>query len=231
MEKVQAARLPEVSILRRLPEGSRDFYSSIDHKFPCRFLVAHCRREGLFRFDPIAGFYIIENLRGRCHSCHTKDSMRNGAGLDRGDRRPAVEVSQTRRIMETYEPLLNDADAARFLGRLHPKTVQRMTWRGELPGFRIGRYWRFRAGELSDHLRVFNQQPTGNSSGGGRIVALHLFLQLRLLPTADMPPSEALASCRFRRGAHGAGVRLPSVTSPSRYRLRGSSEFLAPLGH
>ena len=75
MEKVQAARLPEVSILRRLPEGSRDFYSSIDHKFPCRFLVAHCRREGLFRFDPITGFYIIENLRGRCHSCHTKKTQ------------------------------------------------------------------------------------------------------------------------------------------------------------
>ena len=33
-----------------------------------------------------------------------------------------------------YESLLSDAEAAKFLGGLHPKTVQRMARRGELPG-------------------------------------------------------------------------------------------------
>ena len=54
----------------------------------------------------------------------------------------------------TFEPLLNDTEAARFLGGLHPKTVQRMARRGELPSYRIGRYWRFRESELNEWLRV-----------------------------------------------------------------------------
>ena len=51
-----------------------------------------------------------------------------------------------------YEPLLSADEAARFLGGLHPKTVQRMARRGELPAYRVGRYWRFRASELSAWL-------------------------------------------------------------------------------
>ena len=48
-----------------------------------------------------------------------------------------------------YEPLLSADEAARFLGGLHPKSVMRMARRGGLPAYRIGRYWRFRASELS----------------------------------------------------------------------------------
>ena len=51
-----------------------------------------------------------------------------------------------------YEPLLNDAEAAQFLGGLHPKTIQRMARRGELPAYRVGKYWRYRASELSAWL-------------------------------------------------------------------------------
>jgi excisionase family DNA binding protein len=51
-----------------------------------------------------------------------------------------------------YEPLMNDAEAARFLGDLHPKTVQRMARRGELPHYRVGKYYRYRASELSAWL-------------------------------------------------------------------------------
>jgi excisionase family DNA binding protein len=54
----------------------------------------------------------------------------------------------------TFEPLLSESEAAKFLGGLHPKTVQRMARRGELPAFRIGRYWRFRASELDRWLAV-----------------------------------------------------------------------------
>jgi excisionase family DNA binding protein len=38
-----------------------------------------------------------------------------------------------------FEPLLNDEEAANFLGGLHRKTVQRMARRGELPAYRIGK--------------------------------------------------------------------------------------------
>lgn len=51
-----------------------------------------------------------------------------------------------------YEPLMCDAEAAQFLGGLHPKTVQRMARRGELPAYRIGKYWRYRASELTAWL-------------------------------------------------------------------------------
>ena len=51
-----------------------------------------------------------------------------------------------------YEPLLNDAEGARFLGGLHPKTVQRMARRGEIPHYRIGKYYRYKASELSNWL-------------------------------------------------------------------------------
>jgi excisionase family DNA binding protein len=51
-----------------------------------------------------------------------------------------------------YAALVDDAEAARFLGGLHPKTVQRMAKRGELPSYRIGKYWRYRISELSNWL-------------------------------------------------------------------------------
>jgi len=51
-----------------------------------------------------------------------------------------------------FEPLLNDAEAAKFLGGLHPKTVQRMARRGDVPHYRIGKYYRYRASELSAWL-------------------------------------------------------------------------------
>jgi excisionase family DNA binding protein len=53
-----------------------------------------------------------------------------------------------------FEPLLDDAQAAQFLGGIHPKTVQRMARRGEVPAYRIGRFWRYRASELNAWLRL-----------------------------------------------------------------------------
>ena len=54
------------------------------------------------------------------------------------------------------EPLLNDTEAAKFLG-LHPKTVQRMARHGEIPHYRVGRYYRYRASELNDWLVVHSR--------------------------------------------------------------------------
>ena len=53
-----------------------------------------------------------------------------------------------------HEPLLDDEAAARFLGGIHPKTLQRMARRGEVPAYRVGRFWRYRASELDNWLRV-----------------------------------------------------------------------------
>jgi excisionase family DNA binding protein len=56
-----------------------------------------------------------------------------------------------------FEPLLDDMQAGAMLG-LHPKTLQRLARRGELPAVRIGRYWRYRASSLNTWIEL---QSTG----------------------------------------------------------------------
>ena len=67
------------------------------------------------------------------------------------------------RLVE-YERLMSDVEAAQFLGGLHPKTLQRMARHGELPAYRVGRYWRYRASELDQWLRVQSQHPNASVS-------------------------------------------------------------------
>ena len=60
---------------------------------------------------------------------------------------------------ENFEPLLSDSQVGQMLG-LHPKTVQRLARKGELPAVRIGRYWRFRASQLNLWVDVHStRQP------------------------------------------------------------------------
>jgi len=51
-----------------------------------------------------------------------------------------------------FEPLLNDEEAAALLG-IHPKTLQRMARKGEIPAYRVRRSWKYRASELDNWLR------------------------------------------------------------------------------
>jgi excisionase family DNA binding protein len=46
-----------------------------------------------------------------------------------------------------YEPLLDSTEAAQLL-RIHPKTLQRMARKGEIPALQIGKLWRFSAAAL-----------------------------------------------------------------------------------
>jgi excisionase family DNA binding protein len=50
---------------------------------------------------------------------------------------------------DTFEPLLGVPEAAELLG-LHPKTVQALARAGDVPCFRLGKYWRFRASVLNE---------------------------------------------------------------------------------
>lgn len=54
---------------------------------------------------------------------------------------------------QTFEPLLGSLDAAKLLGNIHVKTLQRYARRGNLPGYQIGGHWYFRASELDSWLR------------------------------------------------------------------------------
>jgi excisionase family DNA binding protein len=45
------------------------------------------------------------------------------------------------------EPLLDSIEAAQLL-RIHPKTLQRMARKGEVPAIQIGKLWRFSSSAL-----------------------------------------------------------------------------------
>jgi excisionase family DNA binding protein len=48
----------------------------------------------------------------------------------------------------SFEPLLGSYEAAQLL-KIHPKTLQRMARRRQIPGIQIGKLWRFRRSELN----------------------------------------------------------------------------------
>ena|SRR6516162_9769416 len=52
-----------------------------------------------------------------------------------------------------FEPLIASPDAAKLLGNIHVKTLQRYARTGSLPGYQIGGHWYFRASELDSWLR------------------------------------------------------------------------------
>lgn len=60
---------------------------------------------------------------------------------------PRIPPRNTVQYESRFEPLL-DSDEAAALLKIHPKTLQRMARRGEIPAIQIGKLWRFRASEL-----------------------------------------------------------------------------------
>ena len=73
-----------------------------------------------------------------------RNDFRNNQNTDAGPTAPVANNG-------TCEPLLDSEDAAQLL-RIHPKTLQRMARKGEVPAMQIGKLWRFRASALNDWL-------------------------------------------------------------------------------
>ena len=47
----------------------------------------------------------------------------------------------------SIEPLLDSKQVGQVLG-IHPKVLERMAKRGELPALKVGKFWRYRASAL-----------------------------------------------------------------------------------
>ncbi len=62
-------------------------------------------------------------------------------------------VSATNESRQVFEPLIGCDAAAKLLGNIHVKTLQRYARRGTLPGYRVAGHWFFRATELDAWLR------------------------------------------------------------------------------
>ncbi len=62
-------------------------------------------------------------------------------------------------VLTDFEPLLNSHQAAQLLD-INRKTLQKLTRRGEIPCFRVGKMWRFRTSDLNAWLDLWLQQAS-----------------------------------------------------------------------
>lgn len=60
---------------------------------------------------------------------------------------------------EPFEPLLDSPTAAKLLGGIHVKTLQRYARTKQIPGYHIGKLWFFRASELDSWLESRQDSP------------------------------------------------------------------------
>jgi excisionase family DNA binding protein len=77
-----------------------------------------------------------------------------GKGDEAAARHPVAESPQSAgKTPHRFEPLIGSNDAARLLGNIHVKTLQRYARQRRIPGYQIGGHWYFRASELDSWLR------------------------------------------------------------------------------
>lgn len=72
------------------------------------------------------------------------------------------ELKLSKMAEHPFEPLIGSQQAARLLGNIHVKTLQRYARRGDLPGYQIAGHWYFRASDLDVWLQsqVNSRPPT-----------------------------------------------------------------------
>src|SRR5215469_1210851 len=100
---------------------------------------------------------------GQTHSAINTDSNSDAAlpyeatGRKKGDtvthRDAAVPLASYAMIARDFERLIDSSEAARLLGNIHVKTLQRYARHQRIPGYQIGGHWYFRASELDSWLR------------------------------------------------------------------------------
>ncbi len=105
---------------------------------------------------PTAAFE--KSLDAVSHRPATGDGERNTGEAS------AVPLPRTpsQKLKHSFEPLMGSPEAAKLLGNIHVKTLQRYARRGSLPGYQIGGHWYFRASELDVWLQSrinSNRQP------------------------------------------------------------------------
>jgi excisionase family DNA binding protein len=104
-----------------------------------------------------------DNQQQQGSSVHTENTAtvprhaaRNAATGGGDSTRQASEAPHKHRQLPGgrtgFEPLIGSTQAARLLGNIHVKTLQRYARQGKLPGYQIGGHWYFRASELDSWL-------------------------------------------------------------------------------
>ena len=65
----------------------------------------------------------------------------------------AVTLMRSQKPPLGFEALIGSPEAAKLLGNIHVKTLQRYARHRRIPGYQIGGHWYFRASELDSWLR------------------------------------------------------------------------------
>ncbi len=80
------------------------------------------------------------------------------------------DMTDLKNAKEEFEPLLDSQQVAELM-QVHPETVKRRARRGEIPGMKFGKLWRFRASVLESCVREMMQENT--DSGDENMAPLH----------------------------------------------------------
>jgi excisionase family DNA binding protein len=68
----------------------------------------------------------------------------------------------------TIEPLLNSKEVGQILG-VHPKVAERMVKRGELPGFKVARFFRYSPSALQAWIEAHSRSAVESNRQACRI--------------------------------------------------------------
>ncbi len=82
----------------------------------------------------------------------SQHGAKGGGESDTPDR--ASPLGAAEKPKRHFEPLIGSSEAAKLLGNIHVKTLQRYARRGSLPGYQIGGHWYFRVSELDAWLQL-----------------------------------------------------------------------------
>ena len=92
---------------------------------------------------------------------HAANLAATGGGNKNATEGPAIALPHmpSGEAAQGFEPLIGSNEAARLLGNIHVKTLQRYARLGKVPGYRIGGHWYFRVLELDAWLRLQLNSP------------------------------------------------------------------------
>ena len=101
---------------------------------------------------------------GQIHSASEADSNPDAASRraaasvesgseDEGHIVPVASLMPSQRPTFGFERLIGSLEAAKLLGNIHVKTLQRYARHRRIPGYQIGGHWYFRESELDSWLR------------------------------------------------------------------------------
>jgi excisionase family DNA binding protein len=103
--------------------------------------------------DSLLAEALGEGSKSRLHatSQHAATEAEGRACAERSAQASTLKPSQESK--PTFEALIGSPEAAKLLGNIHVKTLQRYARTGSLPGYQIGGHWYFRVSELDAWLQ------------------------------------------------------------------------------